>query len=454
MHWTKIKFAKLIGYILLMSIGSFWACKKDWLEKNPDSNQTVLQSLSDFQALLDNPNICLSSCLGEVGTDNYFIEDSSFTHLGLLDLHCYLWAYNGYGVASNPVWTNLYNNIFACNTVLSGLEKIPVLNSPSYKAIKGAALFWRGFDFYELAQGFCKSYDSAGSPTDPGIPLRLSTDINRRVGRGNVAETYQQIIRDLEASLRYLPDVQDYPTRPVQWAAFAVLARVYLSMGIYEKALDYADSALSIHSALLDYNSIGDSVLPDFSQNPEVLLYCRTATADLGAEIAKVDSILYQSYSANDLRKKYFFQLKGRNRYSFKGSYANGKTALFSAPASDEIYLIAAECEARSGNTKPAMKLLNELLKKRFVSGSFTDYVALDPGQTLQIILKERRKELLMRMTRWGDLKRLNKDPRFAVQITRVYQGQNYELAANSNLYCWPIPDDEILASGIAQNPR
>lgn len=447
MHWIKIKFGKLIGYILLMAIGSFWACKKDWLEKNPDSNQTVLQSLSDFQALLDNPNICLSSCLGEVGSDNYFIEDSSFTHLGLLDLHCYLWAYNGYGVASNPVWTNLYNNIFACNTVL---EKIPADAS----AIRGAALFWRGFDFYELAQGFCKSYDSASSPSDPGIPLRLSADINSRVGRGTVQETYQQIVLDLNASLQCLPVSQDYPSRPVKWAAFAVLARVYLSMGNYEKALDNADSALSISNALLDYHSIGDSVLPDFSQNPEVLLYCRTATADLGAEIAKVDSVLYQSYSVNDLRKKYFFQLRGRNRYSFKGSYGNGKTALFSAPASDEIYLIAAECEARSGNRDPAMKLLNELLKKRFVTGSFTDYVALDAGQALEIILRERRKELVMRMVRWGDLKRLNKDPRFAVQIKRYFQGQAYALEANSNLYCWPIPDDEVLVSGIAQNPR
>jgi tetratricopeptide (TPR) repeat protein len=254
--------------------------------------------------------------------------------------------------------------------------------------------------------------------------------------------------------LHYLPVSQDYATRPVKWAAFAALARVYLSMSNYEKALDNADSALSISNALLDYHSIGDSVLPDFSQNPEVLLYCRTATADLGAEIAKVDSVLYQSYSANDLRKKYFFQLRGRNRYSFKGSYGNGKTALFSAPASDEIYLIAAECEARLGNRDPAMQLLNDLLQKRFVRGSFRDYVALNAGQALEIILKERRKELVMRMTRWGDLKRLNKDPRFAVKITRYYQGQAYQLESNSNLYCWPIPDDEVLVSGIAQNPR
>jgi len=68
--------------------------------------------------------------------------------------------------------------------------------------------------------------------------------------------------------------------------------------------------------------------------------------------------------------------------------------------------------------------------------------------------LKERRKELLFRGLRWTDLRRLNLDPRFAVTLARNVSGQIYSLPPEDPRYAWPIPDDEIQASGIPQNPR
>jgi hypothetical protein len=141
--------------------------------------------------------------------------------------------------------------------------------------------------------------------------------------------------------------------------------------------------------------------------------------------------------------------------YSFKGSYDGGATGyLFSAPAVDELYLIRAECFARADKVSSAMNDLNTLLIRRFQTGTFTGYTAGDPADALQLIVTERRKELVMRMTRWTDLRRLNKDTRFATTITRIYHGQTYRLAPTSNWYVWPIPDDEILYSGITQNSR
>jgi len=52
------------------------------------------------------------------------------------------------------------------------------------------------------------------------------------------------------------------------------------------------------------------------------------------------------------------------------------------------------------------------------------------------------------------DLRRLNKDVRFAKTLTRAINGQTYTLSPNDPKYVMPIPIQEINTSGIAQNPR
>jgi len=60
--------------------------------------------------------------------------------------------------------------------------------------------------------------------------------------------------------------------------------------------------------------------------------------------------------------------------------------------------------------TAEAMFELNALLSKRWTTGTFTNLEATDPAQALNIILLERRKELLFRGLRWIDIKRFNKE--------------------------------------------
>ena len=116
--------------------------------------------------------------------------------------------------------------------------------------------------------------------------------------------------------------------------------------------------------------------------------------------------------------------------------------------------MIKAECSARAGNVADAMTYLNTLLRKRYVTGTYVDKTAASADEALRIVLTERRKELLMHGQRWSDLRRLNKDPRFAKTITRVVKGQTYTLQPNSLQYTLPIPDDVISqAPTIIQNP-
>jgi tetratricopeptide (TPR) repeat protein len=448
-----LQLVSLCCLILLLS-----SCKKEWLNEKPDSHLVVLSSLSDYRSLMDDISLTGSSYLGEVGADNYYISETNLASLAATDIALYLWAPNGYGVAGIAAWY-LYNPIFTCNTTLSALEKIERTpdNAAEYNSVYGSALFWRAFNYFELGSAFMKPYDSANAATDPGIPLRLEADITQKVGRGSVRQVYSQILSDLLEACRLLPSpAQAYKVRPNKGAAYAMLARVYLSMGTYDKALLYADSSLQLNNTLLDYNTVTPSTyygLPAYYLNPEVLFYTHTGTNDLYITVARIDTLLYNSYSSGDLRKTLFFRMNAG--IVFRGSYdGTSRSQFFTAPATDELYLIRSECYARTGNIPAAMNDLNTLLITRWTKGSFVPFTAGNTEEALTIILAERRKELVMRATRWTDLRRLNKDARWATTLTKIYKGVTYTLPPNDNKYVWPIPDDEILYSGIEQNPR
>ncbi len=57
-----------------------------------------------------------------------------------------------------------------------------------------------------------------------------------------------------------------------------------------------------------------------------------------------------------------------------------------------------------------------------------------------------------MRGLRWTDLRRLNREPRYAISLERTVLGQPYNLPPNHQHYTFPIPDDIISLSGMPQN--
>ncbi|RZM11578.1 MAG: RagB/SusD family nutrient uptake outer membrane protein, partial [Pedobacter sp.] len=172
--------------------------------------------------------------------------------------------------------------------------------------------------------------------------------------------------------------------------------------------------------------------------------------APISSSRGRIDPGLIQSYQANDLRKGLFFMQTGTN-YFFKGTYH--QPALFFGIATDEMYLILAECLIRNGRIQPGLSTLDKLLVNRFKTGSYIPAVAADGKQALKIVLEERRKELVMRGLRWMDLKRLNAEGA-NIMVTRVINNETVNLLPNDPRYALPIPEDIISLTGIAQNER
>lgn len=441
-----------------LSALSLYSCTKGYLDIKPDKALVVPSTLEDFQQLLDNSMVMnVMPGLGEVSSDDYFSTDPGLLQVTPTERNAYLWAADIYQGDPGYDWNTSYQQVFYANTILKALGGVlrDSSNLAAYDQVLGSAYFYRGEAFFNLAQIFCLPYDSAAAVLDPGIPLRLDPDINLKQGRGTLQQTYDQAISDLDQASRFLPASIQYQTRPSKPAAFGLLSRVYLSMGAYTLAGAYADSSLQLYDQLVNYNTLNPTaVRPLHFNNPEIIFDAWLVEYRIYSNdpTSFVDTALYDSYDSSDLRKPVFFSLK--NGYPFfKGVYT-GSLLQFGGVATDELYLNRAECYAREDQTSLALNDLNTLLQNRYVTGTFTPLRTIDPRQALQWVLEERRKELPFRGLRWMDLRRLNRDPSFALTLKRQVGGQIYTLAPNDPRYVMPIPDDEIRGSGLKQNPR
>ncbi|TFF37021.1 RagB/SusD family nutrient uptake outer membrane protein [Mucilaginibacter psychrotolerans] len=455
--------SKYIVLVIFLTVTvSFQSCKKDWLNGKPDKSLVVPQSIKDFQALLDNTTQTFNNSqgcgLGEISAGDFNITFASWQSLFTnQEKSAYIWEETSdfYKGETSSDWVSSYKRVLNANVVLDGISKVNPAASDivAWNNVKGSALFFRAFDFFNLSQEFCKVYNSSSAQNDLGIPLRLEYDINVPAKRSTLQNTYDQIISDLKSAASLLNTTPLYKTRPSKQAAFALLARTYLSMKSYGQAGLYADSALQIQHDLLDYTKLNVNSNNPFARfNAEVIFQSIFSYGIFSTSKLIVEPSLYSQYSQNDLRKSAYFLSLAGGGVAFKGSY-NGDKNLFGGLTTDELYLIRAECNARNGNIPSALSDYNALLKTRW-SGTYTNFTTTDPKLALSQIISERRKELVFRGLRWTDLRRLNTEDDFKQTLVRTLNGQTYTLAPNDPKYVFPIDETEIRLSGIQQNDR
>lgn len=450
-----------INYIFfLLCMLPLAGCKK-YLDAKPNQALALPKdNLQNLQLLLDDTRTMNTNepSAGEIGTDNFFLADPQFLALKQLSgtsANLYVWSRDVFNDNDLNDWTVTYKVIFNANLVLDAISQITPAaeNLNSWNSIKGSALFFRANAFLYLLQEFAGTYNSATSQKDLGIALRTNPDITDRSTRTNNEACYQQVLADLKQAASLLPNKQLYKTRPNQAAALGLISRAYLLMGDYPDALKYAKRYIDISPDLLDYNTLSStSAYPIARFNSEVNFHATAfALTSYSTAYGRAADSLYAMYATNDLRRTIYYKNSGVGNISYKGSY-DGTKVPFGGVATDEIFIIAAECAARTGAITDAMKYLNTLLLKRWKKNTYVEVTASDQASALQIILTERRKELAFRNLRWGDLKRLNQDPLYAKTLSRNVNGTVFNLAPNDKKYVLPIPDKVIQASGMQQN--
>lgn len=446
----------LLGCMLVLPL----SCKK-YLDEKSDASLLVPSTLNDFQRLMDDglTMYLASPALGASSSDDYFIEASSLASKTLYEQQVYKWLPHPYYFQND--WSFSYRALYVANLCLERLPIVPrtAENAKDWDNVKGSALFYKAYYYLELAWLFAKAYDGATADTDLGIVQRDGTDFFVPSVRSTVSESYAAILQHSREAASLLPATAIFPTRPSRCAAYGLLARTFLSMRQYDSAAKYANLSLQLANGLMHYNDASvvnlGATTPFKLFNKEVLFHTNMNTAvplySPTAGPARIDTILFASYNANDLRRRAFFTASGAY-YRFKGTYTGNSSRMFSGIATDEVLLMRAECAARMGNKEAALEDLNLLLQHRFAPANFVPVTAASAEEALEIILMERRKELLFRGSlRWMDVKRLNKEGR-NISMKRVIAGEIFSLPPNDRRSALQIPQDVIETSGIQQN--
>jgi len=458
--------------LLLLCFGTAITSCKKFVDIKKSSSQSNIESANDCQLLLDNTELLNEDYPvdGEISADDYYVDDVRYAsdRIDNDDRSLYTWNANALRQPAKQ-WVACYNKIYNANLILEavvrlqGSEPAAVLDN-----IKGSALFYRAYALWNLAQLYAAPYGTDAA-LQPGLPIRLVSDINDAPGRGTVETTYNRILQDLKEGSALLNTTSLVATRPNKVAAFAMLARVYLSMADYPNALINANAGLKIKNNLLDFNTLSAGSLSPFLRfNTEVIFHSTVYRQNYMLEPgygnenqALINPEIITSFEEGDLRKLILVKentdvQNPSGTYRFTGNYepAAGSAKLFNGLATDELYYISAECDARAGNTAAAMTDLNTVLRSRWSAGAYLDKVAESAQQALSMVLNERRKGLMMRGLRWSDLRRLNKEQVFAKTVSRTVNGKIYSLPANDLRYVLLIPQEVITNSALAQNRR
>lgn len=284
---------KLFKYIAISAFVLLAASCDDFLDKNPNervdsTNMTEEQIVALLRGSYPTANY---GWIAELSSDNYI--DNNAPHLPAKEsdkqkpIHFNLqpsdrmdneiFAFEPVKSSTSSdspttIWSGYYASIaqinqllvslsqregFDCNVRTSDVSGTEATNletkidglSRKMKAARAEAFLIRAYDHFVLVNLFSPAYrDMEASKNDVGVPyVKIPEDkVLVHYDRGNVADTYKEILADLEEGIKYMDDINC--TKPA-WrfntrAAHALAARIYLTTRNYEKVIEHANAVL------------------------------------------------------------------------------------------------------------------------------------------------------------------------------------------------------------------
>jgi tetratricopeptide (TPR) repeat protein len=310
----------------------------------------------------------------------------------------------------NNQWYHSYAVINTVNNVLSAIE---VVNEADRNSLEGQALFLRGMTYFDLVRFYAQQYQPGVPNTQMGVPLILTPTLNINDGsfvkRNSVEEIYDQVIADLTTASGKL--AEDNGVYASSGAANALLARVYLQKGDFEKARDASNKVIQseFYSLVPDYaalfnndkNSAEDIFEVQITSPDESEMTSFFSVQDYGGrnDIEILPGHL-DLYPTGDKRKDLFFFAYG----AWRSGKWNNRYGLISLLRLADMYLIRAECNIRLGMTTGASPLDD------FNAVHTRAGLAAAESITLDDILFERRLEFSFEGIRIHDVRRLHEN--------------------------------------------
>ncbi|WP_103865259.1 RagB/SusD family nutrient uptake outer membrane protein [Aquimarina sp. I32.4] len=411
----------------------------------------------------------IQSQTGRRSNDNYYDLRYVASTLGAISLY----------------WSEAYEAVNGANLIIENISNID--GTPEQDNILGQALATRAWAHFDLARiygqiptqspGANTTLGAVYLKTEDGDTGSTIDDALAQPARETIASNYEEIIGDLERAAQLIDD-DNGEGRLNRNGVEALLSRVYLYNGEYQKVIDAANkvtASLATAEELPDVyvDNINAGVVIELSintttqantGNPVGVLYSQTSRGNTVSEYV-MDFDFFNSIDATDARKD-VLQFVGTNRGNdynaikkFLGEegQTNGLVDV-KVLRMAEVILNKAEAQFELGLEAGALASLNELREVRY-----SPYVAgTETGIALEDAIQyERRVELAYEGHRFFDLKRRGEGINRNATNGDIIDGTGTPpaattLPAGNFRFQFPIPTAEINAnSTIAkqQNP-
>lgn len=480
--------------VLIIVLGMSLTSCEDFLTEMPKHKLVIENAVRDYESAKNIINGMYGVYEKRCGNLGGYIPAYLYSQASL-------WKYSGsnvqmsYTQSSNNttgIWQQFYTCINAANAAIQSLSEAPATVFPTDEAknkLLAEARCFRGFMNLQLLWYFGHWFDDADSPYGIIYRDQLASLTNLMVDRSTVGESYQYILDDFNFAETYLDDYQSsyYMSKQFAQAMHAKMLLVRGWEGDYVEALKLVNYVLNDGPATLIMESDITKLYEDAWDSREVI-FAKNLVDVIAESSGQYDTAAWAEYvysaglfDVADFEEIPTDWLKADPRYEYIVGEALGpndwqvtqgktKTVLTKlyhrgrvmgpndkyctyVLRKAELYIMKAELLARTnpGDLAGAIAPINDMRAK------YTTPV-LDPISTpssyetlMDAIFKEYVVTLFMENeTAWFASIRFQTDGN-----TWLKKLKGNDISYSENQYCWPIPDDEIIAHSnkIEQNP-
>ncbi|SEK40057.1 RagB/SusD family nutrient uptake outer membrane protein [Parapedobacter koreensis] len=446
----------IIRALFVLSVIGFGACES-FLDLKPTNSLLADNAVYDAKtsralvnaaySRLKSYTISPAIILAVIPADNVFFGGSLSQYLELDN--------NAFTVTNSAIVDAYRSNYSLINTTNWAISEIPKVTDESFAAgeqnkLVGEAHFIRAFAYFSLGRSW------------GGVQLQLNptTDLSSlgNIPRSTQAETYAQVLADLNTAEQLLPDDDNTTRNLVQRAIVrAFRAKVYLYTQQFDQAETEATAVINNpkYELVKPYNA--------FFQAPfltkESVFEISATTNNSGTSgspwflASGTPRGSYEYRPTNEIITLLNDPAKGGGRNALiatRGSDTYGNLYHTTSPNINpayviriaDLYLIRAEARVRKATPDYAGAIADLNAVRSRADAELFPTGNIDRAAILQAIWDERRLEFAFEADRWYDL-------------VRTEQAET-ELGVSRNFWLFPIPQADVLADpdlGGENNP-
>lgn len=472
-----------IKYITAFSLALLASCQR-LLDKEPQNRISLEATFQDYESA----KVALTGAYSSLYAMQYYNGDRmlypdvtggnvKYSKISAVKLYdAYNFAASSDESEMNGTYTYLYSVLNNLNNIIYYSPGIPNGTEANRNRLIADAMVLRALVHLDLLLMFAQPYNFTPDASHPGIAINLEPILiaNSIRARSTVAECYTAIENDLLKGVELLGKTQaifsagntkNYVSINM---AKALLARVYMHKGDWQKAYDYADEVIKTNSYALYNNAayvnawtqkntseaIFEISGPGIFTGQSLGSYFDISTANTTASPlqAAATTDLLNLYSETDVRGRntlYASATIESTPYLFCKKYAtNGVLATgIKVLRVSEMYLIRAEAAAELGNNTTALADLNTIVQRADTVA--TPITISGKQELIDRIMLERRKELNYEGFALFDVSR-RKQNLVRQDCVAIQCGLTYP----SDLFVLPLPASTVLVNPLMkQNP-